>query len=48
LSADARAALAELQSQELAIGVAAFKCEDKYLDPVEDRVERELFAGFQG
>ena len=48
LSADARAALADLQSQELAIGAAAFKCEDKYLDPVEDRVERELFAGFQG
>lgn len=48
LSSDAKAALAELQSQELAIGAAAYRCEGKYLDPVEDKVERELFAGFQG
>ena len=48
LSSEAREALAELQSQELAIGAAAYRCEDKYLDPVEDKVERELFAGFQG
>jgi hypothetical protein len=48
LSTDARTALAELQSQELAIGAAALRCEGKHLEPVEDRVERELYAGFQG
>ena len=48
LSADARAALTELQGYERALGVVVLKCESKFLDPVEDQVERELFAGRQG
>lgn len=48
LSADARAALAELQAYERALGVVVLRCEENILEPVEDRVERELFAGRQG
>ncbi len=44
LSSDAQTALAELQTYERALAVASFDCEVKYLEPVEDRVERELFA----
>ncbi len=44
LSSEAKAALAELQNYELALGIVAFECEQKYLDPVEDQVERELYA----
>lgn len=47
LSADARAALAELQTYERALAVASYDCEVRYLEPVEDQVERELFAGYQ-
>ena len=48
LSADARAALTELQGFERALAVVAYDCEARILDPVEDQVERELFAGHQG
>ncbi|MDX1416141.1 MAG: hypothetical protein R3293_18230 [Candidatus Promineifilaceae bacterium] len=44
LSADAKAALAALQAEEMAIAAATVACEEKHLDPVEDQVERELFA----
>jgi hypothetical protein len=47
LSADARAALQELQTYERALAVASYDCEEKYLEPAEDKVERELFAGRQ-
>ena len=45
LSADALTALQELQAFERALGVVALDCEERILEPVEDRVERELFAG---
>ncbi len=45
LSADARAALTELQGEERAIGAATYDCEMSILEPVESQVERELFAG---
>lgn len=48
LSADARAALTELQGFERALAVVVYECESRILDPVEDQVERELFAGRQG
>ena len=48
LSADARAALTELQGYERALAVVVYNCESRILDPVEDQVERELFAGHQG
>ncbi len=48
LSADAQAALVELQGEERALAVVVYECESRILDPVEDRVERELFAGRQG
>ncbi len=48
LSADAQAALVELQGFERALAVVVLRCESRILDPVEDQVERELFAGRQG
>jgi hypothetical protein len=47
LSADAQAALKELQNKERALAVVVYNCESRILDPVEDQVERELFAGSQ-
>lgn len=44
LSADAQAALTELQQIERALAVATLRCEGQHLDPVEDQVERELFG----
>jgi hypothetical protein len=44
LSADARSALAELQTLERAVAIVAFRCEVRILEPVEDRIERELYA----
>jgi hypothetical protein len=44
LSPDALAALEALRAEELAIGIVTFDCEHKYIDPVEDRIERELYA----
>jgi hypothetical protein len=47
LSSDARAALAELQAYERALAAATLSCEERYLDPVADQVEREYYAGPQ-
>ena len=44
LSADARAALTELQTLERAVAVVALRCEVRLLEPVEERIERELYA----
>ena len=44
LSAEDRAALAELQGYERALAAVAYDCEVRILEPVEDQVERELFA----
>ena len=44
LSAEAQAALAELQNYERALAVVSYECEVRFLEPVEDRVERELYA----
>lgn len=48
LSADARTALADLQVEERAVAVVSLGCEVKILEPVEDQIERELYAGHQG
>lgn len=45
LSPDAQAALQELQDYERALAVVTYDCEVRILEPVEDQVERELFAG---
>ena len=47
LSADARPALTELQAYERALAVESLRCEEKYLEPAEDKVERELYSGRQ-
>jgi hypothetical protein len=47
LSSDALAALTELKGYERSLASAALNCERKYLDPVADLVERELYAGPQ-
>jgi hypothetical protein len=47
LSDEARAALAELQAYERALGPVALKCEHRVLDPVADRVESEIIARIQ-
>ncbi len=47
LSSDAQDALKELQDYERALASVAVGCEIRYLDPVADRVERELYAGPQ-
>lgn len=44
LSADARAALAKLQEEEIATAVAISRCESQTLDAIESQIERELFA----
>ena len=44
LSSDALAALEELRAEEMALGIVAFDCESKIIDPVEGRIERELYA----
>lgn len=44
LSADARAALAQLQGEERAVAAVAYDCESSLLDPVEGQIERELYA----
>lgn len=48
LSADSQAALTELQGYERRLAIVVLDCEEEILEPVEDRVERELFAGRQG
>lgn len=47
LSSEARAALAQLQTYERALAAVAVNCEARYLDPVANQVERELYAGPQ-
>ena len=47
LSSDARAALLELQGYERALASIAVGCESRFLDPVANQVERELYAGPQ-
>jgi hypothetical protein len=44
LSADARAALTELQGEERAVASVAFGCEEEILTPVEEQILRELYA----
>jgi hypothetical protein len=44
LSAEARTALANLQADERAVAIVALDCEASILDPVEEQVERELYA----
>lgn len=47
LSPDALAALQELQTYERGAAVAAVNCEENFLDPVANQVEREYYAGPQ-
>jgi hypothetical protein len=47
LSPQALAQLKELQVYEVAAATATIDCEERYLDPVVDRVEREFYAGPQ-
>jgi len=47
LSSDALASLTELQNYERALAAATLSCEQRYLDPVADQVEREYYAGPQ-
>ena len=47
LSIEAQSALTDLQNYERALASVATDCEQKYLDPVADQVERELYAGPQ-
>lgn len=44
LSPDALAALEALRAEAMAVGLVAFDCESKIIDPVEGRIERELYA----
>lgn len=44
LSADALAALSELQGEERAVAQIAFDCEEEILTPVEEQIQRELYA----
>jgi hypothetical protein len=47
LAPDGLAQLKELQAYEVAAATATINCEERYLDPVVDRVEREFYAGPQ-
>jgi hypothetical protein len=47
LSPDALASLQELQRYERAVAAATINCEETYLDPVANQVEREYYAGPQ-
>lgn len=42
---DDRAALTELQGEERAIAAADYKCRVKLVEPVEDKILRELYSG---
>lgn len=44
LSADAMTALTELQGEERAVAQVAFDCEEEFLTPVEELIQRELYA----
>ena len=45
LSVESRNSLADLQEYERALAVASLRCEEKHLEPAEDKVERELYSG---
>lgn len=47
LSAEAQAALTELQGEERALAVAQLECEEEFIDPVVEQVETELYGGPQ-
>ena len=47
LSADAQAALTELQGEERAIAVKDLECEEEFIDPAVQQVESELYGGPQ-
>jgi hypothetical protein len=47
LSADAQAALAELQGEERVVAEVATACEEEILEPVQAQIERELYGGPQ-
>jgi len=47
LASDKLASLKELQNYELSLASVATSCERRYLDPVADQVELELYAGPQ-
>ncbi len=44
LSAERRGALEQLQAYERAVAVISFKLESNIFDPVEARIERELYS----
>jgi len=47
LSADATAALTELQGEERAVAALATDCEEELIEPLQDQIERELYGGPQ-
>ncbi len=47
LSADAQAALTELQGEERAIAVKDLECEEEFIEPAVQQVESELYGGPQ-
>lgn len=47
LSADAQAALTELQGEERAIAVRDLECEEEFIEPAVQQVESELYGGPQ-
>jgi hypothetical protein len=47
LTADAQAALAELQGEERAVAEVATVCEEEIVEPVQIQIERELYGGPQ-
>jgi hypothetical protein len=44
LSPDQKVALKKLQDYERAVAVKSFKLQEKYVDPIEDRIEKELLG----
>lgn len=44
LTAAEQEALRQLQGEERAVAIVAFQCEEDILSPVEERIQRELFA----
>jgi hypothetical protein len=47
LSADARAALTELQGYERAVAALGTQCQEDILEPVQAQIEKELYGGRQ-
>jgi len=44
LSPESKTALEKLQTEERAVAIVAFDCEVNILDPIEDKIERELYT----